>query len=199
MIPHVDYNVRVLAQEPSAAYIRSVLSQDRHLLGITLAEEFKESCGIIQTLLPPNLPRHPEENFEWGGMTSEHASKKWIISLIVEFLKGSPDHLLVIQDTFLKRDNLEEWHKPWAYFHESDMYYLLPADSSPETIGRVLRFAITLPWTIAVLTTLPAPERDQLLNAEKIESNILIALGKNTTAIILGGVYDDEGYLVWNR
>jgi hypothetical protein len=196
----IEYSIRVLEQEAGAAYIRSVLAQDWHALARPLATEFENVKGIIETFLPTTCTAAAAHDFQTGGVTRTAISQKWIVDVTQAFFHGSTDRLLLAQEPLAQRcDPVQDWQRPQIHYCGEDIYYVCTSDTLRDQLETVFRFATALPWSLAILTALPDAERGRLLNADALEENDLVTLCRNTRAIIVGGVYDAEGYLVWKR
>jgi hypothetical protein len=76
--------------------------------------------------------------------------------------------------------------------------YLATSLSNLSEIEKALRYATSLPYFIAILTT--ATVGDPILDPDvgSVDERQLESLCHSTSAIIVNA-YDDEGYLVWYR
>ena len=195
-----DLQVQVLGHRSAMEYVRTVCAEDWHEFGQLLSIELESATGSVRSLLPANIDVDAELNFRRGGITSKMKSLQWIAGLSCEHLGRSLDNLLFAQDSLGERnDPVMKKRTPLVHFDGRYPYYVCNAASTREQVDAAFWFSVHLPWSLAILTHLPTSDVASVFKDEQIEPDILRSSCHNASTIIVGGAFDGEGVLVWER
>ena len=188
-------------------------------LSLKVGDAIELSKGSVFTFFPNGISPTNLYDFQTGGKLPELGEETWIkgedcvfkptpdtsaflIDIIREYIQKKRDNICIFENTDVRKSDpwIEgpEINKDSFFFYKDGVYHMISdRNSSIKDIKQVIDYLDPFYHFLGVMSSLSIEEQETTKNGEFSDKQWDIVL-KNLKKIILG-VYDGEGYLIWEK
>jgi len=178
-------------------YVKSSLENGKDISKKILYKISKHSVKIW-AMFPKHDFMHSLYDFESGGIGKVDETEKFLVEIVSDYLKKSPNNLFIIEDSLAKKGDefLEKTTVNYFTFNDNVYFFILGDEMDSKQVHKMLKIANRYPF-ISFLTKVNKMNKANFKSDNlKLEINeyILDNIVKNIEEIFIGA-YDEESYL----
>ena len=165
----------------------------------TLYKHIDFSSGSVSTFLPGTaLEEQDIYNFKGGAISDYTISRKCLAEVIQRHLSSAINTVCLLEDSTCEPGEHFDNDEHVVFLERKpEVYFLIKNEPPPiYKIESIINEAEQPNFFVGILST--ASEKRAMPTEKIISSELLHHIARRVEKVILG-VYDGEGYLIWNR